>query len=44
MGIRFLSKKRPIHSIKVWAHELGMVVVFLEDLRRKKQVHAFAHA
>jgi hypothetical protein len=31
-------KKMPIHSIKVWVHELGMVVVFLEDLRRKKQV------
>jgi len=29
-------KKMPIHSIKIWGHDLGMVVVSLEDLRRKK--------
>jgi hypothetical protein len=32
MGI----ERMPIHSIKVLGHELGMMAVFLEDLRKKK--------
>jgi hypothetical protein len=37
-GNQNFVKKMPFHSVKVWVHELGMVVVFLEDLKRKKQV------
>jgi hypothetical protein len=32
------TKKMPVHSIKIWGHELGMAAISFEDMRRKKQV------
>jgi hypothetical protein len=29
----------PIHTLKIWAHKFGKVVLMLEDSCKKKEVH-----
>ncbi len=35
-GNQDLMKKMPVHDMKVWAHDLDMIVLMLEDPRNKQ--------
>jgi hypothetical protein len=36
--MKTLSRKCPIHTFKIWAHKLAMIVFMLDDLHKKQIV------